>query len=160
MFNSCSPLMRSPVKIRWKEDLGRPECPYLRRWVIEVFGYAVRLHHWNRSDDKRALHDHPYPFVTVVLKGSYVDVSYPEDFDPVSELAIDTDELKPGSIRYRKAKHTHYVDVQPGGCWTLMFSGRIERKWGFWVKRKDGSWRWKKSNRYFFENGHHQCDQL
>lgn len=143
------------MKITWNQKLGKPECPYLHRWAIDFgrFG-SVRLHHWVRSDDKRAMHDHPQDFWTLVLKGGYFDVFR---VDPES---MDRWELmKPFRLRKRYAEHIHYVDVMPGGCWTLLYFKPKRRNWGFWGKRKDGTPKWIKSNKYFLENGHHPCDQ-
>lgn len=103
---------------------------------------SLRLHHWLASDDHRALHDHPSDFITLVLKGRYDDVT-----DAGVEL------MKPGTLRCRKAEHQHYVRVHRGGCWTLLYFRPKRRVWGFWVNGK-----FKKSNKYFFECGHHPCD--
>lgn len=163
------------MRIRWNEPLGDPECPYLRRWAVDFGPFAVRLHHWYRSDDKRAPHTHPWWFVTLVLRGAYDDWSYPPH--PDAEIAFVerasgavleipdlenriVDHLHAGSVRFRPADHVHSVAVRPGGCWTLMVSGRPSRKWGFWTRRADGSPRFKRSNKYFMEDGHHPCDQL
>lgn len=116
----------------------------MRRWVINFGLFSIRLHHWYRSDDKRAEHDHPSWFITLVLKGSYTDQG---------EL------LTPGSIRFRRATYKHIVDVTPGGAWTLLIFGRKTRDWGFWVRKTSGKLKYTKSNKYFLENGHHPCDQ-
>jgi hypothetical protein len=137
------------------QKLGKPECPYLRRWAIGAWGYSLRVHHWYRSDDKRSPHDHPWWFCTVVLKGAYDDWSYQSD--DLDNRVVD--HLHVGSVRYRPAHHIHSVAVRPGGCWTLMVTGRKSRRWGFWTRRADGSPRFKKSNKYFLEHGHHPCDQ-
>ena len=46
--------------------------PYLVRWSLDAgrFG-SVKLHHILRSDDDRDLHDHPWSFVSVILRGGY-----------------------------------------------------------------------------------------
>lgn len=61
-------------QIRWKEPMGYPDCPYLYRWTIILFGYTIRLHHWMRSDDNRYFHDHSSWLVSIVLKGHYWNV--------------------------------------------------------------------------------------
>lgn len=131
------------------EKLGRPECPYLIRWAIN-FGPlgSLRLHHWIRSDDKRAKHDHPSDFITLVLKGAYADVG-----TKAAEY------MAPGMIRRRKAEHAHYVHVYEGGCWTLLYFWPKRRNWGFYRIHK-GKIKWTKANKYFLEEGHHPCDQL
>lgn len=139
------------------EEIGRPECPYLKRWVLQFGRFSIRLHHWRASDDARALHDHPWWFLTLVLKGGYRDISAPNprDWDWENNLwATHTQHLRPGSIRFRPALHTHTVQVDPGGCWTLLLTGPHSRDWGFWVDRQ-----WKRMRRYFKEHGHHPCEE-
>lgn len=128
--------------ITWKEKLGRSECPYIERWVLNFHFFSIRLHHFLYSDDTRAPHDHPWWFITFVLKGGYTDRSPEND-----------DYLKRGSIRFRSAHHRHSVIVDPGGVWTLLITGRPKRKWGFWVEGK-----FRKSNKYFFMYGHPACE--
>ncbi len=137
-------------RIIWRQKLGLPECPYIERWMIN-FGRlgSLRLHHWLRSDDKRAKHDHPADFVTLVLKGSYTDFG--------AEI---NEHMTVGKVRFRKAEHTHTVAVDPPGCWTLLWFLPDRRNWGFYTRRKDGSLKWKKANKYFLEDGHHPCSQL
>lgn len=113
----------------------------MRRWVLNLGVCSVRIHHWYSSDDHRAFHDHPWSFVTIVLRGSYVDVS-----------ANGRESMRPGAIRYRHATHSHTTEVAPDGCWTLILAGPTVRKWGFWKGSK-----WVKANKYFLENGHHPC---
>jgi hypothetical protein len=129
------------------ESLGRPECPYLRRWAINFGWFSIRVHHWLSGDDPRAFHDHPWSFVTLVLKGSYLDIS-----------ESGTDVLVPGTVRFRPAAHRHTVKLVPGQhCWTIMLTGPVVRKWGFYVRGQSNKVKFKKSNKYFLEHGHHQC---
>jgi hypothetical protein len=116
----------------------------MRRWVLIAFGYSIRVHHWIRSDDKRFFHDHPWNFLTIVLRGSYTDVS-----PSGSQLCK--------SVRgyYRKAEHKHYVTVPKGGAWTFMFCGRPKRKWGFWIKATQ----FFRPLRYFSKYGHPPCSE-
>lgn len=140
-------------QIRWNEALGKPECPYMYRWAFIFFGYSIRVHHWIRSDDKRFFHDHPWSFVTVVLKGSYTDVSPATDIQGVERPFVKKDTLTAGMVKYRAAEHKHYVDVPKGGCWTLLFCGRAKRKWGFWVKANQ----FFRPLRFFNKFGHPPC---
>lgn len=128
--------------ITWGEELGLSNCYYLKRWVINFWLFSIRLHHWRSSDDRRYFHDHPWWFITVVLKGGYIDVS------PQGK-----DKLTTGSIRWRSAYHRHYVRVASRGCWSLLLTGRSFRHWGFWVKNK-----FLRARRYFFKFGHHPCE--
>jgi hypothetical protein len=103
---------------------------YVRRWYIETPWFTIRLHHWLRSDDKRAFHDHPWSFLTIILRGSYVDVS-PECREMMSA----------GKIAFRRSTHQHYVETS--GCWSILFTGPKTRKWGFFPNgkaEKDSLW--------------------
>ncbi len=131
-----------PVLIKWAEPLGLPECPYVVRWRIETPLGSLRVHHWLGPDDGRAFHDHPWWFVTLVLRGGYTDKSPDGD-----------ERLRAGSVRYRPALHRHTVVPDAGGAWTLLLTGRPLRAWGFWP---DG--RFRKANKWFLAYGHHPCD--
>jgi hypothetical protein len=94
------------------------------------------------SDDSRYFHNHPWAFVTCILKGSYTDVG-----------PIWRERLRVRSIRFRPKEWLHYVEVSKGGCWSLLVTGPKLQKWGFWVKG-----RIKRANKYFLEHGAHPCD--
>lgn len=113
----------------------------MRRWVLGFGIFSIRLHHWYSSDDARFWHDHSWFFVTLVLWGGYTDVSL-----------FGRERMTPGVIRYRPALHRHTVEVDRGGCWTLVFTGPKVRRWGFWVGNK-----FRRSAKYFREYGHHPC---
>lgn len=128
--------------VGWRDELRCLTGVYVRRWFVETPWFSVRLHHWLHSDDDRYFHDHPWWFVTLVLQGSYRDLS-----PSGSEL------MTPGSVAFRPALHRHTVKVALDGCWTVLVTGPQVRRWGFWVGEK-----WKKSNKYFLEHGKHVCD--
>lgn len=127
--------------IKWRQPLGKPECPYCYRWVFNLGLFAIRLHKWVGSDDLRFRHDHPYWFFTAVLKGEYVDVTEKGE-----------EQMSPGTIRFRPAKHQHSVKLTKKPCWTLIFSGPALRNWGFWINGK-----FMRRERYFEKYGH-QCE--
>lgn len=109
-------------QIRWKEALGDSRDPYLYRWTFIFFNFSVRIHHWIRSDDTRFFHDHACDFISIILKGSYKNVT-PDG----------TVNVKAGSIWYAKADKRHYLVIPKSGAWTLLLCGRPYRKWGFWI---------------------------
>jgi hypothetical protein len=154
---------------RWHEPLGKPECPYMYRWVFNFFLFSIRIHHWLRSDDKRFFHNHPWAFLSLIIQGSYMDVSY---VGRLGELTgdirakhgalsshgkdnldlVELDLVEKWDIRYRPANHRHYVDVPKGGCWSLLLCGPAIRKWGFWVNNK-----FYRPLRFFSRHGHPPC---
>ena len=158
------------LNVKWGEQLGRPECPYMRRWALLLGLFSLRVHHFYRSDDDRAFHDHPWWFVTLVIKGGYTDVSY----CPVckgyggsdqathclvcSDTGTKLDHLTAGSVRYRPALHQHTVRTDPGGVWTVILTGPNRRVWGFWERLPDGRRRFRKANKWVFMKGDTPCD--
>jgi hypothetical protein len=125
------------------EKIGRPECPYMTRWVLNFGLFSLRLHRWNSGDDDRHYHDHPWDFLVFVLKGWYWN-----------ETRLGWETMGAFTVRFRRAEHRHAVlkpDDEPP-CWTFLICGPKRRKWGFWIGEK-----FKKANKYFFENGKHPC---
>ena len=130
------------MRLIWRQRLGRPECPYMTRWVLDLGWFAIRLHHWVASDDQRNPHDHPFWYITFILWGGYQDKS------PSGDTRMHV-----GKVACRRASHQHTVLVDRGGCWSLLLTGPETREWGFWVGGK-----FRRRNKYFFEHGHHPCE--
>lgn len=96
---------------------------YLRRWwVVPRNPFCnVYLHEMLHSDDDRALHDHPWVNRSLIIAGSYVEVT------PEGEFA-----RRPGDIIERQPESLHRLVVVPGArVVTLFFTGPVVREWGF-----------------------------
>lgn len=107
--------------------IGSPEGPYLRRWHLIPRNPLcnVYLHQFLRSDDDRALHDHPWPSVSVLLHGDYWELSAHEDW------GIKHDYFVAGDVKIRwTGKYAHRLEVDKP-CWTLFITGPRYRLWGF-----------------------------
>ena len=130
------------MKLVLGQELGHKECPYIRRWYLDLGFCSIRIHQWFHSDDARFFHDHPWWYISLVLKGSYQDIS-----------PIGTKTRLPGSLAFYPATHQHTVSITKSPCWTILLTGPEKRDWGFWVKGK-----FKKRNRYFYDYGHPPCD--
>lgn len=117
----------------WLERIGARR-PYLhldgymeRFWIFRTPWLSARLHRILRSDHDRDLHDHPWDYATLILRGGYWEV---------------TDAGRrwygPGSILVRRASHLHRL-VLPSGtpATTLFLHRRKRREWGF---RTDDGW--------------------
>lgn len=108
--------------------IGGADEPYLYRWWViprnRVFN--IYLHKFMRSDDDRALHDHPWANVSVLLKGRYVEHT-------IAAGGIhQRRELEEGDVRVRlTGKIAHRVELTDGDCWSLFITGPVYREWGF-----------------------------
>ena len=97
------------------------------------------------------MHNHAFNFLTVVLWGGYIDVTKRHTVGCEAEYH---DEMTAGSIRYRKANHTHYVGYPVKGTVTLLFCGRKIQNWGFLVNNK-----FMRPLRFFSRHGHPSCEE-
>lgn len=124
------------------QTIGGGDNPYLRRWYVIPRNplLNVYVHNFQRSDDDRALHDHPWWFVSLMMWGSYTEVT---DGARARRTAPEPWRLFFGDrpIVYRPATWRHRVELIGHGwspreipCWTLIITGRRSRTWGFWCK--------------------------
>lgn len=126
--------------IEWAQGKGRPDfiiggvrSPYLLRWYLiprnPVFN--VYLHKFMRSDDDRALHDHPWPNASFLLLGSYIEHRI------LAGGVHSRRVLRAGQWRIRwLGRVAHRIELYDGPCWTLFITGPRYRKWGFHCAEK------------------------
>lgn len=112
------------------------QVPYLTRWTLhgrrfEGSDDAVFLHRFQRSDADE-MHDHPWPFTSLILAGGYDEVTPGEGWANGNGPTART-WYAPGSVLHRPAVWIHSVRIPEGAeAWTLVLRGVKERSWGFW----------------------------
>lgn len=117
--------------------VGGDDDPYLKRWwlIPRNRWFNVYLHHFLRSDDDRALHDHPWWNLSVLLDGRYVEHT-------ISAGGINIrSERQAGDRKFRRAGAAHRIELAAGPCWTLFITGPRLREWGFHCPRGWVHWR-------------------
>lgn len=116
--------------------VGGKEDPYLMRWWILPRNrfFNVYLHHFLRSDDDRALHDHPWWNLSILLKGEYTEHTIAAG--GVNQAAV----RKAGQFKFRGATSAHRIELHDGACWTLFITGPRLREWGFHCPRGWRPW--------------------
>ena len=128
--------------------IGGQERPYLLRWFViprnPVFN--IYLHQFLRSDDDRALHDHPWLFnLSWLLRGEYVEHTIR------AGGVLDRTHRCAGAIKLRFGAAPHRVELVDGDhpegpsrpCWTLFITGPRIREWGFYCMER-GWVHWKR----------------
>lgn len=108
--------------------IGGAERPYLLRWfVIPRNAFLnIYLHQFLRSDDDRALHDHPWGNISILLRGSYIEHTIAQ-----GGIHLRT-ERRAGQWKIRPlGTHAHRLELHDGYCWTLFLTGPRYREWGF-----------------------------
>ena len=132
------------------EKLGRKRIiydrvdkePYLERYYLFLkdrnwFPFNVFLHKFLKSDPD-AQHDHPWNYITIIVKGGYWE--YVLTYDERGRINGETKIWRgAGHIRRCQAESYHRIEVEPGvDCWTIFIPGIKRRDWGF--IEHDGSW--------------------
>lgn len=122
-------------------DIGGSDDPYMRRrYMIPRNRFLnVYCHEVLRDDDDRALHDHPWCNLSILLCGGYreaVFVSRPEHGSPLPDVALI--DRHAGQFIFRRAAAAHRLvlyrdrDGNPVPCWSIFITGPTVRSWGFW----------------------------
>lgn len=101
-------------------------------WLLQRFDIAARVHVIRSSDDTaRGFHDHPWPYLTVILRGGYIEVT------PQWKDGIYSGDRRrwygPGSILFRPAQSFHRLEVvgMIGPATTLFITFKYRQRWGF-----------------------------
>lgn len=114
--------------------------PYLERYYLflkdrKKFPFNIFLHKFLKSDPDD-VHDHPWPYATLILKGGYYEwiPQFNDNCEKVGEIAM---WRGPGHFRTCPANTFHRIELDPSvECWTLFMPGPHKRDWGFLVKNK------------------------
>lgn len=109
--------------------------PYLERYYLFLkdrkwFPFNVFLHRFLKSDPDD-VHDHPWPYATLILKGGYYEwiPQFNSKNEKIAEIAV---WRGPGSFRVCGASSYHRIELDPDvECWTLFMPGPQKREWGF-----------------------------
>lgn len=118
--------------------------------IVQTPWFGLYLHRMDAPDPGVDLHDHPWPFVSLVLRGGYHEYrAYTRDAPLFADLATAhpkgcapgaTNHRRRWSIRRMRLDECHSIyrlDRPP--TWTLMLVGRRVRDWGFYVP--SSAWR-------------------
>lgn len=114
--------------------IGPRKNPYLLRWYVTPRSAwaGICLHIFKRDDDDRALHDHPYPSLSIALKGRIREVYAQRGFDPRDKRQHSVRMIGPGEIRLRRADFAHRIELVDGLAMTIFITFAKSREWGFW----------------------------
>ncbi len=112
--------------------------PYLERYYLFLkdrkrFPFNVFLHKFLKSDPDD-VHDHPWPYATLILKGGYYE--WTPVFDSKGKMIAETCTWRgAGHFRTSSANSYHRIELDPNiTAWTLFMPGPQKREWGFLVK--------------------------
>jgi len=100
---------------------------YLRRWwlIPRNRWFNVYLHEILHDDDDRALHDHPWWNLSIILRGAY------REHMPHGSRILGAGPMDDARIAFRSAASAHRIAVVSGPVWSLFITGPRIREWGF-----------------------------
>lgn len=144
-----------------KKDIYRKDGKiYLKRWTLfECKLFSLKIHKILLTDDE-CLHDHPWNFISIILKGGYVEyrdviekVTTVKRYMKIQDIMNKNPEMiknftllddntisyticktyHPLNVLYRNATDKHRLELHQS-CWTFVISLKKTRVWGFWTK--------------------------
>jgi hypothetical protein len=134
--------------LNWLDKLGRKRVimdrvnnePYLERYYLFLkdrswFPFNIFLHKFLKGDPDD-VHDHPWAYATLILKGGYWEwiPQFHEDGTKSCEIGK---WRGPGHFRICKPNSFHRIELEEGITpWTLFMPGPQKKDWGFLVKNK------------------------
>ena len=120
-------------------EIGPQGQRYLLRWWVIPRNrfFNIYLHQMLRDDDDRALHDHPWFNLSIILGIGYKEITPAGSFIRRRLQLI-----------FRKATAAHRLELfrdaqgTPIPTWSLFITGPVIRTWGFhcpkgWVQWRD-----------------------
>jgi hypothetical protein len=134
--------------LNWLETSGRKriildrvsEEPYLERYYVFLkdrtwFPFNVFIHKFLKSDPDD-VHDHPWPYATLILRGGYYE--WIPQFNEAGKMTCEVRKWRgAGHFRICSQNSYHRIELKEGvTAWTMFMPGPQKREWGFLVKNK------------------------
>lgn len=102
--------------------IGNKNNAYLRRWWVIPKNrlFNIYLHDFRRSDDSRALHDHPYANCSILLNGEYIEhvqceihgrIAWVRMLLRIPTRWVEKHRRGSGDIVFRSAKSAHRIEL-------------------------------------------------
>lgn len=125
---------------------------YMHRYYLFLkdrtwFPFNFALHKIVRSDDP-IFHDHPWSYLTIILKGGYWE--HLPVFNSAGEKIAEFAKWRgAGSVIWHRATDMHWLELEEENpATTLVCMGPQRREWGFLVQVKQKKHRWVRYDYY------------
>lgn len=149
---TARPKLASNRSPRWA-FLERFEVPdydgdgnYLTRWrVAQTPWFGVYVHRFDGPDPRDTLHDHPWPFLSVVLRGGYIE----RRLNPMTMTVNEKHRVR--FVNRMPLRSAHAItSLTRTPTWTLMLVGRRVRTWGYLdpIDDAESGWWWREFDKH------------
>jgi hypothetical protein len=127
---------------------GADQLAYLTRWGIRTPWFNVFLHRFDGEDPGVHLHDHPWTFLSIILRGAYEEQRCPIDTACMRARLAERGRwsIQPGSpvshytnfmsrFNWMPMDTCHRIVWVKPGTFSLVFTGpnRRDKGWGFYT---------------------------
>lgn len=129
-------------------NLDDPDEIYLKRWrIIQTPWWALYLHRMDGPDSRLTLHDHPWSFVSIILRGGY----WEHRLEPRTRKIFRRHRTRINVMRRDDFHAIESIDRTP--TWTLLFVGKRRRTWGYLEMEEGESFgdRWTEFNKHPYD---------
>jgi hypothetical protein len=111
-----------------KEIRSKEGKLHFRRWeILKTRWFSIYIHGIYEADQDKHLHNHPWDYKSIVLKGSYIE-----------ETLTGNNVMRPLKMVTRDGKDYHKIkELKSKSVYTLFIVSPVKRIWGYLV---DGSW--------------------
>jgi hypothetical protein len=114
--------------VPWLHD---PSVTYLTRWrIVQTPWFGIYLHRIRTPDSDRWMHNHPFDFISIVLRGGYAEVVAGDAPNAVfGEQEVRVHDK--WSVHRMDRMHFHEIKTVHPNTWTLVLVGPRVQDWGF-----------------------------
>lgn len=108
-----------------------PSQDYLWRLrILQCPLFGIYIHKLCMPDERAVLHNHPFAFVSFILRGGYTEF-VPGPFYAKSHYVKRVNMKRFGSKKNPLASYHWIAELDRTPTWTLVFVGRRRRVWGY-----------------------------
>lgn len=105
-----------------KEIKSKTGVTHFKRWeIIKTPFFSIWLHGIYKKDEDSHLHNHPWDFISIILKGSYIE-----------QTENGFNEMSFGKVNIRSGSKFHKIyKLKTPSIYTLFFATKVKREWGY-----------------------------
>lgn len=103
----------------------------IRLRIFQTPWLALYVHDIHEDDGDRHQHNHPWSFISIILRGSYLERLYPDPIGRPDHYVLNEYSRWSWHRMGRDTAH-RIVDASPG-LKTLIITGKRQASWGFFV---------------------------
>ena len=110
-----------------KKIVSKQGVVHFRRWrLLQTPLFAIYIHNVAKSDDDKHMHDHPWWFAALILKGGYIEQVWNKRDGETTHLRL------PGALVCHKITDFHIIELLHGPSWSIVLTGpRTHSLWGY-----------------------------